>query len=114
SETEVSVAVPNEVIRDAPLSGVKVVELSSWLMTPTAGALLAAHGADVVKIERANAADPMRGLNLEPGAINSGYEIANNRKRAMQLNLAAPEAREIMHRLLSGADNFLTNVRSAS
>lgn len=100
------------VSRAAPLAGVKVVEISSFMMTPVAGALLAAHGADVVKIERAQAADPMQRLNMQGVSFQSGYELANNAKRCIHLNLSAPGANEIVQRLLANADVLLTNVRT--
>lgn len=104
-----------ESVGEGPLAGIRVLEMSSWIMTPTAGALLAAHGADVVKIESARAGDPLRRLNWEPGDLQAGYELANNRKRAIQLNsLSSPDAQQIVHRLLERADVFLTNVRPAA
>ncbi len=44
------------------LKGVRVVEVSSWLFVPAAGAVLADWGADVIKIEHPITGDPIRGL----------------------------------------------------
>ena len=49
----------------APLSEVRVVELSSWMASSSAGAVLADLGADVVKVEPL-AGDPMRGMSRLP------------------------------------------------
>lgn len=99
---------------EAPLAGVKVVEIATWVMVPSAAGILAAYGADVIKIEPVGGADPMRGLNPEPGSLAAGFELANNRKRSMQLDLAAPDAQRIVHEMLQGADVFLTNVRAGA
>jgi 2-methylfumaryl-CoA isomerase len=46
---------------DAPLAGVRVVELSMYVQGPTTGLVLQSLGADVVKIEQVGRADIMRG-----------------------------------------------------
>lgn len=100
-----------------PLDGIRVVELASWVMAPACGAILSAHGADVVKIEPAGSADPSRGTRSLPvgdALIEGGFELANNAKRSIQLDLASDAGVEVLHRLLERADVFLTNVRSRS
>ncbi|MBM3140564.1 MAG: CoA transferase [Chloroflexi bacterium] len=101
---------------DGPLAGLRVVELASWVMVPAAGGILAAYGADVVKVEPAGSADPSRGSTIEVDGrrVESGFELANNRKRSIQLDLGAEAGREVAHRLLAEADVFLTNVRAKS
>jgi crotonobetainyl-CoA:carnitine CoA-transferase CaiB-like acyl-CoA transferase len=94
------------------LSGVKVVEVSSWLFVPSAGAILADWGADVVKIEHPVAGDPIRGLvNAETtGALmNPNTELPNRGKRSVGLDISTDEGREILYRLLDSADVFCTN-----
>ncbi len=49
----------------APLSEVRVVELSSWMASSSAGAVLADLGADVVKVEPLTG-DPVRGMSRLP------------------------------------------------
>ena len=100
-----------------PLAGVTVVELASWMMTPASGSILASFGADVIKIEPAGSADPMRRLNevgASAGALEAGFELVNNGKRSMQLDIKSAAGREVMQRLLDRADIFLTNVRAQS
>jgi crotonobetainyl-CoA:carnitine CoA-transferase CaiB-like acyl-CoA transferase len=94
------------------LKGVRVVEVSSWLFVPAAGAVLADWGADVIKIEHPVTGDPIRGLtNVEAsGALmNPNTELPNRGKRSVGLDIAADEGRKILYRLVESADVFLTN-----
>ena len=101
---------------EGPLHGIRVIELSSWVMAPACGAILAAYGADVIKVEPAGSADPSRGTRrvmVDGEPIEGGFELANNAKRGIQLDLGSDAAIEVLHRLLAPADVFLTNVRHA-
>lgn len=94
------------------LEGVKVVEVSLWAFVPSAGAVLAEWGADVVKIEPPTG-DPMRGL-ISAGVgpmegIVFPWELWNRGKRTMALDLTHAEAQEIVLRLCEDADVFLTS-----
>jgi crotonobetainyl-CoA:carnitine CoA-transferase CaiB-like acyl-CoA transferase len=94
------------------LKGVKVVEVSSWLFVPSAGAVLADWGADVVKVEHPVSGDPIRGLtNAEnSGAImNPNTELPNRGKRSVGIDIATEEGLAILYRLVDVADVFLTN-----
>ena len=94
------------------LQGVRVVEVSSWLFVPAAGAVLADWGADVIKIEHPVMGDPIRGLtNAEAsGAImNPNTELPNRGKRSVGLDITTDEGREILYQLVESADVFLTN-----
>jgi len=97
-----------------PLAGIRVLEVASWVMAPSAGAILAAFGADVIKVEPAGSADPARAATVEVDGhtVEPGFEIANGGKRAITLDLAAAAGQEVLHRLIERADVFLTNIRS--
>jgi crotonobetainyl-CoA:carnitine CoA-transferase CaiB-like acyl-CoA transferase len=96
-----------------PLEGIKVVEVSMWAYVPSAGAVLADWGADVVKIE-SPVGDPIRGLvNAGVGAMDGitfTWEIFNRGKKGMALDLTNPEAQEIVYKLVADADIFLTSL----
>ncbi len=99
-----------------PMEGVKVVEMGFWVAGPSAAAILADWGADVIKIEPPDG-DPFRGLGRMFGAqagVNPPFELDNRGKRGMSLDLSKPEAREIALKLLDEADVFITNVRPGS
>ena len=94
------------------LEGVRVVEVSAWAFVPSAGAVLADWGADVVKVEPPRG-DPMRGL-ISGGVGGAGgpsfpWEIWNRGKRSVALDLTQPQAREIVLKAAAGADVFLTS-----
>lgn len=99
-----------------PLDGVRVVELASWVMAPAAAGILASYGADVVKIEPAGGGDPSRGgtVVVDGQPIEAGFELANNHKRSVHLDLGTEAGREVIQRLLEHADVFVTNVRTGA
>jgi crotonobetainyl-CoA:carnitine CoA-transferase CaiB-like acyl-CoA transferase len=92
------------------LEGVRVVEVSAWAFVPSAGAVLADWGADVVKIEPPTG-DPIRGLvnaGIDAGPVFP-WEIWNRGKRSVALDLARPKAHDIVLDLARTADVFLTS-----
>jgi len=98
-----------------PLAGVRVLAFTQLGAGPYAMTLLADLGADVVKVE-----DPTTGGDEarrvppfnEPAAADGLYYQALNRgARSLTLNLRAPEARELLHRLVARADAVYTNLR---
>ena len=99
-----------------PLTGIRVIEVASWVMAPSAGAILASFGADVVKVEPTGSGDPTRAFTIEiDGAtLEPGFELSNSGKRGITLDLASDAGQEVLDRFLAGADVFLTNLRPAS
>jgi crotonobetainyl-CoA:carnitine CoA-transferase CaiB-like acyl-CoA transferase len=101
------------------LSGVRIVELAQWVFVPSAGALLADLGADVIKVEHPRQGDPARGLHtLGLGGGGSGPSLAveqNNRgKRSIGLDVKHAAGRDLLLRLVADADVFLTSLRPAA
>src|SRR5712691_2311428 len=93
----------------APLAGVRVIEVATFITGPYAGMLLAALGADVVKIEPPGPGDPFR---LWSGGDTSPRFTAFNRgKRSMCVDLRHAASREVVHRLVMGADVLIENHR---
>lgn len=100
------------------LQGVKVVELATWTFVPSAGAVLADWGADVIKIEHPETGDPQRGLissGVVPGGgVNYHVEQPNRGKRSMGLNVSSEEGLEVLLRLIENSDVFITNLLPGS
>ena len=96
--------VPDGVVRDeAPLAGVKVLDLGVVIAGAYAGTILASLGADVVKIETPNG-DPFR-------SYGSGFCVFNHGKRGLILDLKRHEAREVFFEMVAQADVVLDNYR---
>ncbi len=97
------------------LSGVRVIEVAAWAFVPSAGAVLADWGADVIKVEHPETGDPQRGLVSMglipggPGAVNYIMEQPNRGKRSIGIDLATDGGREVLYRLVETADVFLTS-----
>ncbi len=99
----------------APLSGVRVVEATNWMAAPSAGAILADMGADVVKVEPPSG-DAVRGLIRPPkvdgdGAkIDYSFTVDNRGKKSIAIAFNEPQGADVMRKLVSGADIFLCNL----
>jgi crotonobetainyl-CoA:carnitine CoA-transferase CaiB-like acyl-CoA transferase len=85
------------------LEGVTVLELSTWIATPTAAGLLADLGARVIKIE------PPEGDPLRQHAFAAMKTVQG--KECIILDLKSPDARPVMHRLVEHADVLIHNYR---
>ncbi|MDT7764629.1 MAG: hypothetical protein QOC63_4049 [Mycobacterium sp.] len=81
---------------------------------PSAGAVLAEWGADVIKVEHAVTGDPQRGLRQTgllrvEGDPNPNIEHANRGKRSIGLDISTPDGRDVLYQLARRADVFLTS-----
>lgn len=97
-----------------PLSGIRVLDLTSVLFGPYAGAMLGDWGADVIKVEPP-AGDTWRYTGLFRNHGMSGQFMAVNRnKRSLSLDLKHPGGKAALARLIPTVDVLLTNVRPAA
>ncbi|MDE3205039.1 MAG: CoA transferase [Acidobacteriota bacterium] len=96
-----------------PLNGIKVLEFSEHGFVPSAAAILADFGADVVKIERPGG-DAMRRI-ISAGLVPSvdGYdflfELVNRNKRGIAVDVEVESGRQVFERLVGWADVYVTN-----
>jgi formyl-CoA transferase len=92
-----------------PLDGIRIVDLSRIYAGPYATFMLAAAGAEVIKVE------PIEGDSLRRrparGNVPLPFVMINAGKRTVTLNLKAPEGRDLLLRLLANADVVVENFR---
>jgi len=102
-------------------SGLKVVDLASYIAGPAAATMLADFGADVVKIEPPGTGDVYRYFSSVPpnpaSDVNYAWQLTNRNKRSIAIDLKAAQAKEVLARLVRWADvvvvNFPPKVRRA-
>ena len=95
-----------------PLSGVRVIDLTTVLMGPFATQILGDFGADVIKVEPPGGGDGVRGVGPRRNAGMAAIFLhANRSKRSIVLDLKQPAGREALLRLAAGADVLIYNVR---
>lgn len=101
------------------LEGVRVVDFTQVISGPYATMHLALQGADVVKIEQPQGGDQGRQMLMPPDGDPAVGQSAlflsfNAGKRSLTLDLKKPEAREVVHRLVEGADILVQNFKSGT
>ncbi len=97
----------------ALLSGIKVLEIATFVFGPGAGAILSDFGADVIKVESPGLGDPLRHAHKSPPFMKLDFDYAwqqdNRNKRSIALNLKSDEGREVLLKLVREADVLITN-----
>jgi crotonobetainyl-CoA:carnitine CoA-transferase CaiB-like acyl-CoA transferase len=93
----------------APLQGVRVLEMASYVTGPYASALLADMGADVIKVEERTRGDPFRGWGQ--GGISPTFRSVNRGKRSLAIDLRTAAGRTAVEALADRADVLVENYR---
>jgi CoA:oxalate CoA-transferase len=94
-----------------PLAGVKVLDFSRLLPGPFATQMLGALGADVVKVEQPGIGDPSRHNHPRYRVDSVYFHAANGNKRSIALDMAIPDGKEVVERLLRWADVAVESFR---
>ena len=98
-----------------PLSGIRVVDLTRILAGPFATMLLGDLGADVIKVEHPDGGDDTRGWGPPwvhgAGGASAYFTSVNRNKRGCTLDFKTEAGREILWRLIEGADVLISNFR---
>jgi crotonobetainyl-CoA:carnitine CoA-transferase CaiB-like acyl-CoA transferase len=98
-----------------PLAGLRVVDLTGFWAGPSGTQILAAFGADVIKVESTQRPDGMRFTSTKPPTVDEWWEWgavfqgANAGKRGITLDLTRPEGRETLIALVARADVLVEN-----
>src|ERR1700738_1853222 len=97
---------------DNIFSGLKVVDLASFIAGPSAAVILSDFGADVIKVEPPSG-DLWRIANhLPPQPVSKDaypWHLANRNKRGIALNLKSPSAQQVLEKLVKWADVLIVN-----
>jgi formyl-CoA transferase len=97
---------------DNIFSGLRVVDLASFIAGPSAGVILSDFGADVIKVEPPSG-DPWRhGHQIPPQPQAKDpypWHLANRNKRGMTLDLKSPSAQQVLEKLVKWADVLIVN-----
>ncbi len=89
--------------------------MTSWMAAPSAGAILADMGAEVIKVEPPRG-DPMRGLARQPKVeegeptVDAAFTVDNRGKRSVTVAVDQEDGADLVRRLIAGADVLLTNL----
>ena len=103
------------------LEGMRVLEWTTTIQGPSAGAMLTDLGAEVVKMESKETGDPMRKSTvvsgipaIGPDGVSLAFSWLNRNKKSIAIDLKAPGALDVVHRILRKSDVFLTNFRPSA
>jgi crotonobetainyl-CoA:carnitine CoA-transferase CaiB-like acyl-CoA transferase len=94
-----------------PLTGIRVLELNRVAPGAFCTMMLGDMGAEVVRIETPRRAAAGKDMDATRDDLWERSEFANRNKRSMTLNLKAPEAQQILHRLSEDADVVVEGFR---
>ena len=94
-----------------PLEGLRVLDVSTLFAGPIAATFLGDFGADVIKVEHPTRPDAARGHGPSKDGVNLWWKTLGRNKRAVTLNLAAPEGADLLLRLAADADVLIENFR---
>lgn len=94
-----------------PLEGIRVLELGTLLAGPFTGRLLGDFGAEIIKIEAPDKADPMRQWGKQKDNVGLWWPIQSRNKKSITLNLREVEGQAIFKELVAKSDIIVENFR---
>ncbi|HKY81457.1 MAG TPA: CaiB/BaiF CoA-transferase family protein [Sphingobium sp.] len=95
-----------------PLAGIKILEVTQYISGPFAGQQLADAGAEIIKVERPDAGDPMRNYASGKAPLyGPNFTAINRNKRSVTLDLQSPDGVTAFKALAERADVVLENFR---
>ena len=93
------------------LEGIRVLDAASFIAGPVATTVMAEFGADVIKVEPPGGDSyRIRNTGYPASPYNFPWIVDNRNKRAVVIDLRTADGQEVLHRLVRGADVFVTNV----
>ena len=92
-----------------PLTGIRVLDMGTFITGPAAGMLLADMGAEVIKVEMPGTGDPFRAFKGD--LYSPHYQTYNRNKKSVELNTKLAEDLAAFDELIATADVFIQNFR---
>jgi crotonobetainyl-CoA:carnitine CoA-transferase CaiB-like acyl-CoA transferase len=93
------------------LDGLRVIDMTSVVMGPTATQLLGDYGADIIKVEAPSGDTARQVTPLKHEGMGYSYLTKNRNKRSIVLNLKQAEHHAALEKLLETADIFVYSAR---
>ena len=93
-----------------PLSGVKVIDLTSMVSGPMGAMMLADQGAEVIKVEPI-AGEQLRHMAAPYNGVNPAFFSCNRGKKSLAIDLKSSEGKAILLELTKQSDVFMQNFR---
>jgi 2-methylfumaryl-CoA isomerase len=91
------------------LSGLSVIEASSFVASPTAGLYCAQFGAEVIRVDQIGGGPDYRRWPVTQENNSLYWENLNRAKKSVALDLGRPEGRELLQELVRATGQFITN-----
>ena len=101
----------SEVELSGPLSGYKVLELTTTVSGPMTGMILSDQGADIIKVEPPLLGDMARYLGSKREGLSAIFAVLNRNKRSVVLDLKEQEDLDILKKMVQETDILLENYR---
>jgi crotonobetainyl-CoA:carnitine CoA-transferase CaiB-like acyl-CoA transferase len=92
------------------LEGIKVLDFGRFIAGPYCGALLGDYGAEVIRIDRVEGGEDRYIVPVTEGGEGAMFLQLNRNKRSLTLDLASPEGRAIVRKLVAEADVVIANM----
>ena len=92
-----------------PLTGVRIIELTTMITGSLCGQLLGDMGAECIKIEKIDGGDMFR--SWRGGTYSAQFGAYNRNKKSITVDIQSVEGREILLRLVESADVLVENFR---
>ena len=93
------------------LDGIRVIDAANFIAGPVSTTVMADFGADVIKIEPPTGdVYRVRGVGYPPSPYNFPWIVDNRSKRSVAIDLRTKDGQAVLHRLVSTADVFVTNL----
>ncbi len=94
------------------LSGIRVLDIATFLAAPFCGTVMADFGAEVIKVEMPKIGDPLRRFGTDTACNGTFVWLSESRnKKSITLDLRKPAGAELLRKLVAEADVVIENFR---